>query len=896
MGANWVRLQEVFDQACVLDEDHCRELLDRECGEDDEFRQEVLRLLHAYHAERAATREMGLAQAGRLFGAWRTIRLVGRGGMGEVWLAQRADGEHEQRAALKILSPYLAGADSIDRFRRERQLLARLEHPNIARLLDGGTTSSGESFLVMEYVDGLPLDLYCDGHRLSIRQRLELVIKACAAVNSAHQYLVLHRDLKPANILVTEEGEPKLLDFGIAKMIDSELGRERTATVNQYLTPAYASPEVLRQEPASVASDVYSLGVVLYELLTGSRPFGNAAATPIAEWERATRDTALPRPVRPTDAVAQQRSTTPDRLCQTLEGDLTTIMEKALRHEPSERYQSAEQLAEDLKRYLSNEPILARSQTWRYRAAKFIARHRAPVAIAAVLLLGIALAGVSTFIEKRIAERRFGEVRRLAHYVLFDLYDDVSNLRGSAKVRAAMARRATDYLNTLSREAKSDRGLRLELAEGYLRLGDIQGNMFRTNLGDIPGALGTYQKGLDVLSPLENDTDAVRLRTLIELHRAQAADSSSAAKADFDRLRSAVDRYEKLAGDPPSVDDDFQLGQAYTLLGSLEQQHGGWVTLSPSGGSEFDRAEKHLRRAAGAQHSDPAYAYSLAELLDRRAMSSAALQPEKSIAYDREAIDILNAVREPDRNYPSFRTLLANPHTHMVFTYGQLNQFDAALEHARIAEQIYLPLAEASPDDHDLRYRLAVLRRLTGMVESYSKKWTESAGDFAKGIADYDLLLATGPNPQYRAYRAELRMRMADDLWEAGRKQEAEAAARAGLAEFRDLTSGPGATFGLLRQAARYVLFTEVTTLRNPQEGLTLAERARNVANDPFQVYELLAAAYAENHRYREAAENERKALNELPPVKAGESPSRARQSTEASLKDYERKATALKP
>jgi hypothetical protein len=251
----------------------------------------------------------------------------------------------------------------------------------------------------------------------------------------------------------------------------------------------------------------------------------------------------------------------------------------------------------------------------------------------------------------------------------------------------------------------------------------------------------------------------------------------------------------------------------------------------------------------------------------------------------------LNHVREPNRSYPSFRILLARVRTDMLFAYSQINQFDAAAEEGRLAEQIYLPLVAASPEDHDVRYRLAVLRRVAGTVNAYAKRWTESADDFAKGIADYDILLQTGPNAQYRGYRAELRMRMADDLWEANRRPEAEAAARMGLAEFRELASSPDAKFPLLRQAARYLLFTEVKDLRNPKEALECAERAKSSAADPFQMYELLAAAYAENHRYREAAETERKALNELPPVKPGETRSRARQSNEATLTEYERAA-----
>ncbi len=605
MGEHWQRLQDIFDEICALDEDSRRAALEQKCNGDESLRAEALRLLRSYDEERAANTQGNAAEPGRRFGAWETIELLARGGMGEVWLAKRADGQHEQRAALKILSPYLATPDSLDRFRRERQFLARLEHPNIARLLDGGMSPRGEPYLVMEYVDGVRLDRYCDEHRLSIRARLELMVKVCAAVNSAHQFLVVHRDLKPGNILVTEDGEPKLLDFGIAKMIDAETGREQSATINLFLTPAYASPETLRGEPATVASDVFSLGVVLYELLTGNRPFGTPTTFPAAELERALHPREPARPTHVAEAAAEQRSSNPARLRQALEGDLTTILNKALQHDPGQRYQSAERFAEDLNLYLSSRPILARPQTYRYRMGKFVSRHRLTVSLAALTLLGIALGVALTITEKRVAERRFDEVRRLAHYVLFDLYDDVSNLPGSTKVRAEMANRATDYLNTLAREAKNDRGLRLELADGYLRLGDIQGNMFRTNLGDTHAALATYKKGLDLLDPLPNDPGAVRLRTLMELHRAQATDLRSGGKEAFDQLRQAVERFEKLAGTPPSMADDYQLGLAYSMLGALVQQSGGWVNMSGVSGAEFDRAEQFLRRALDSQPSDP---------------------------------------------------------------------------------------------------------------------------------------------------------------------------------------------------------------------------------------------------------------------------------------------------
>ena len=893
MREDWGRLQELFDEICLLDETSRRIILDERCNGDDGLRTQVQRMVRAFDDERAANSDAQGRSSGPRLGAWQAIRLLARGGMGEVWLARRADGQHEQQAAVKILSPYLSGPDSVHRFRRERELLARLEHPNIARLLDGGVSAQGEPYLVMEYVDGIRLDQYCDQHRLSVRARLELMIKVCAAVNSAHQYLVVHRDLKPGNILVTTDGEPKLLDFGIAKMIDAESGREQTATVNLFLTPMYASPEILRGEPATVASDVYSLGVLLYELLTGRRPFHTSHAFPAAELERALHETAPERPSQVTQAAAEQRATTPGRLRQALKGDLTTILQKALEYDPTRRYLSAERLAGDLNSYLSNRPILARPQTLRYRAAKFVSRHRLTVSLAVLTLLGIAIGVTSTITEKRVAERRFDQVRSLAHYVLFDLYDGVSNLSGSARVRAEMANRATDYLNTLAREAKDDRGLRLELAGGYLRLGDIQGNMFRTNLGDTAAALGSYQKGLDILDPLDNDPGAVRLRTLLELHRAQATDARSGGKEAFDRLHAAVERFENLAGQSPSVEDDYQLGQAYSMLGQLIQQQGGWITMSGATGAEFDRAEKFLRRAVELQPSEPDYAYSLAELLDRRAEQYASLQPQRTIDFDQQALDVLHRVREPNRSYPSFQIFQARVRSNLLFAYGQLNQIDAATEQARLAEQIYLPLVAANPDDHDVRYRLAVLRRVAGIINAYAKRWDESAENFAQGIADYDFLLRTGPNAGYQGYRAELRMRLADDFWEAGRRAEAEEAAKLGLAEFRELASAPDAKFPLLRQAARYLLFTDVKGLRNPKEALALAERGRAISSDPFQLDELLAAAYAENHRFRDAVNSQRKALSDLPPVRPGETPTRARIATEATLTQYERAAKA---
>jgi len=355
---------------------------------------------------------------GRMVGSYRLINEIGRGGMGSVWLAERADGEFEQRVAVKLVRGQAAPDDMVRRFRHERQVLANLEHPNIAHLIDGGSFDLGEGvaqpYLVMEYVEGEPIDQYCDANRRSLRERISLFRSVCAAVQHAHRNLVVHRDLKPGNILVTDEGVVKLLDFGIAKIIGDAAAAEPTATmtVERRLTPAYASPEQVRGEAVSTATDVYSLGVILYELLTGARPYEFPTSVLcdvdaiICETPPRRPSTAIetkpetgsggPEETQRTwaDFVSERRSTVPSRLRKELQGDLENILLMALRKEPERRYASVVELDADLRRYLESEPVLAHADSRWYRARKFVLRHRplvaSAVAVAVVLLGGIA--------------------------------------------------------------------------------------------------------------------------------------------------------------------------------------------------------------------------------------------------------------------------------------------------------------------------------------------------------------------------------------------------------------------------------------------------------------------------------------------------------------------------
>ncbi len=407
----WKRVEALLDAALDLEGNERAAYLNNACSGDPELRAEVERLLEscdrAEHLLAKPAPEMcpalfatplpaGPAPADRI-GPYRIVGEAGRGGMGVVYLADRADEQFEQRVALKLIRRGFDEPHLVRRFFEERQILASLNHPHIARLADGGLTSDGLPWFAMEYVEGTPIDDYADARRLSIEQRLRLFLDVCDAVQYAHRNLVVHRDLKPSNILVTAEGTVKLLDFGIAKLLaHGEGDTTLTQTGERVLTPDYASPEQVRGEPITVASDVYSLGVVLYELLTGTRPYH--AASPF-EVERVIIETEPERlsAVLDRDGArgAAARSTTPERLRRRLRGDLDTIALTALRKEPSRRYASVEQLAGDVQRHLDGLPVTARRDTWAYRAGKFVRRHPLPVAASAALL--VVLTGFSIF-------------------------------------------------------------------------------------------------------------------------------------------------------------------------------------------------------------------------------------------------------------------------------------------------------------------------------------------------------------------------------------------------------------------------------------------------------------------------------------------------------------------
>jgi non-specific serine/threonine protein kinase/serine/threonine-protein kinase len=535
-------------QSCAADDREI--LLDRLCRDDDSLRATVMSMMgpaedatHVIDMHSASSassgRGLGVARARRIrstgdlsgerVGPYELLRRIGKGGMGSVYAARRVDHEFRRTVAVKLVKPGMETEEIVQRFRNERQVLAGLNHPNIARLLDGGS-EEGVPYLVMEYVEGTQIDTYCAAHRLSVKERLNLFLSVCSAVQYAHQSLVVHRDLKPSNILVTADGTPKLLDFGIAKVLSPELGDQAmTKASERPMTPEYASPEQVRGEPVTTGSDVYALGILLYQLLTDVHPLRRLYEK--HGFERAV----LELDPEPPSVAARLRTPlngsvtegSVDKLVRRLSGDLDAIIMMALRKEPQRRYASVQHLADDIHRHLQGLPVKAHRDSFSYRAQKFVRRNSASVAAAAVIAVALATSSVVSLtfykqaeVERRRAESRLTELRDLARFVLLN-FEKISQL-GITPARKAVVEKATQYLDRMAndRYIARDPGLAQELVEGYISVGNLQGNLYDANVGDRYAAERSYRRALELLestgqSPLKTAEVQAQLADLL---------------------------------------------------------------------------------------------------------------------------------------------------------------------------------------------------------------------------------------------------------------------------------------------------------------------------------------------------------------------------------------------
>lgn len=554
-------VKSLFAEALELPPDERRAFVDANSDGNTALADEVLSLLDAADSELDLIEEHRIDILERLtapavdivgsrFGNYRIIREIGHGGMGTVFLAERADGEFEQTVALKLVRQSIADSAIIERFRRERQILASLNHPNIAALHDGGISKRGEPFIAMEYIEGLPLTGYAESLNLSLKDRLRLFLKVCSAVSFAHRNLVVHRDIKPSNILINAEGEPKLLDFGLAKAFENEGGDTQTALFA--FTPAYASPEQITGKPITTASDIYSLGVVLYELLTGSKPLDleNKKLDEIY----ATINTLEPPP--PSVLAGERRDSSGGSSIKYLKGDIDNVVLMALRKEPERRYQSVEDLADDIERHLNGLPVSARPNTLAYRAGKFLKRNTLSVVAGSLILISL-ITGLAFALwqanlarqERDRAEKRFQDVRSLSNSLLFEIAPKIERLPGSTEARELLVLNALGYLDSLATEI-ADTPLQTELARAYRKVGDLQGNPSKPNLSDFAGAIETYSKAISIFErlPLTKELrieTASSYRELAAIRFAQGETKQSIADSEhsLSLFKTLIDEY-----------------------------------------------------------------------------------------------------------------------------------------------------------------------------------------------------------------------------------------------------------------------------------------------------------------------------------------------------------------
>jgi eukaryotic-like serine/threonine-protein kinase len=782
----WQKVKELLDEALDLSPDRRPAFLETACAGDEALLREVKSLAaaaeqewsfvdhSAYPGTDALDKGDAPSRVGERIGSYEIVRELGRGGMGMVYLARRADEEFEKLAAIKLIRPGMAGELAVKRFRGERQISALLDHPNIARLLDGGTSQNGEPYFVMEFVEGEALLDYCDRHRLSVEQRLGLFAEVCAAVQHAHRNLVVHRDIKPSNILVTEEGVPKLLDFGIAKLLSPEGALEsadQTATVTRVLTPNYASPEQVRGQPITTASDVYSLGVVLYELLAKRPPYHLTDTDPkellrvVCEHDPEKPSTAAARAkgeegTAPSAGIAGARPDSGPGLARRLKGDLDAIVLKALRKEPERRYTSVEQLSEDIRRHLSGQPVLARRGTAAYRAGKFVRRHRALLA-AAVLLLATLTGGVVATLRaanraraaEARAQRRFNDVRKLANSFLFEFEEAIRDLPGSTPARALVVRRALEYLDDLARESAGDRELRLELAEAYHKVGDVEGNPFRQNLGDMRGALASYGKGIALLEPdvaSGKATDA-ESSTLASLYlavggvRLVAGDGQAAVAMTEKGLALRLKLAESNPGNPGRALDLAQAWQFYAFhLNAAGRNTESYEALV--------KQAAILRKELAAAPTDRQMRRSLGQNLYLTAVALWARGESESVVKSfREGAAVDEALLAEDPESIELRRNLAYLRTEFGGFYESQKNYRAALEQQLQALDLFEAILRADPKSADARLGVAMGHHNIGGRRRDLGELEPARRQFAEARRFYEPIVAADPSNAWAA-------------------------------------------------------------------------------------------------------------------------------------------------
>ena len=826
-GASWADAKRVFESALDLPVAERAAYVDKACAGNPALLEEVRSLL-TWHkgstgfletpAGRVTDLPAEAASAVRLIGKqvgpWRILDVIGGGGMGVVYRAERADAAFRRHAALKVVRPGPDSPQIVERFQLERETLAALDHPNIARLMDGGTTADRQPFFVMELVDGEPIDRYCDEQRLSIDERLDLFRKVCAGVQYAHENLVVHRDIKPDNILVTKDGVPKLLDFGVSKILSRDAAPEDPAATaaTWMMTPDYASPEQVSGRPSTTATDVYSLGVLLHVLLTGARPYTLTGTTPADIEKQLLEFTLIPPSERALSSpeseqrAARRGGLNSLKLAKRLSGDLDAIVMRALGRTPTSRYSSVEQLAEDVARHRANYPVHARGRTAAYATRLFVRRHRAAIAVASVVA-AVMVGGIVAILwqasaaadARRRAERRFNDVRALAGSFIFDVYDAIDDVPGTTPARKLIVDRAVQYLDSLARESAGDTGLQRELADAFIRVGDVQGNPTRANVGDTGGALASYKRAIGLVEAVQRELpgDVQAMRTMALAHRQRSdvlALTGDKENALVDAQMSA-DLFGQIGGrEGVPLEDRVNVGLSSIKLGDLLGNRN-FENLGRAGTANlaYGKALETFRQLDRANPANVRIRRLLGITLERiGTMHEQASQwTDAGTAYQ-ESFEIRRALAEREPTHRDIQRDLGIAHEKLADVRKQLSGAAAAADEYRQALAVYERLAAADPTDVNASRTVAIGRENLAGVLRETGSLTAALDLYRKALEVHRGVHAQDP----RNVRAACDVaRVSDQLGDALASAEAPgacAAWRESQAARQSLTPGTG--------------------------------------------------------------------------------------------------------
>lgn len=830
--ADFHKIKEIFADVAELPLERRDEILREKCGDDSALLNEVKSLLDAHDTaenliEKNAfsfdsfTNSNGKSYDGKQFGNYKILREIGHGGMGAVFLAERNDGEFHQKVALKIVRQTVLDNETERHFRREREILASLNHPNIAHLHDGGVSASGEAFLAMEYVEGENLLEFAESNKLSIEEKLKLFLKICAAVSYAHRNLTIHRDLKPSNILVNKDGEPKLLDFGLAKISEptdlgfgnSDFGLtknqnensksiiqnlkfqiELTQTIFCAFTPAYASPEQILGRKVTTASDIYSLGVVFYELLAGDKPFHFEDKS----LEEIINTITNSQPLLPS-AISNSKfqisdKTNPRSKIQNpkLRGDLDNIALKAIQKEPERRYQSVAEFANDIEKYLNGLPILARPNTFSYRSSKFFRRNKIAVSATAIVILTILTRlfftlwqANETRKERDRAEKRFNEVRKLSNSILSDITPKIEHLQGSTEARQLLVKNALEYLDSLAVESQKDADLQSELASAYEKIGDLQGNPQKPNLNDYYGAIESYRKAqtirqnlpptlenqklsaqnyrqlsnsefavYNIKDSLESSEHALNIYQNLLAKNSQSFDlnieyidteiENAAIFSSNNQYGTAIPLFQKSLKNLAKLDQNNQETQRLTAktLGSLANAHS-WDDRQTEAETEIEQARKLIDELGKKYPNDPIVQTTAFQIYGYAASIYESVKNDISLGYALKYLQIAANAVENDPADLKAKSNLARAYSRIGISYVNVKQIPKAIENLQKAEKIITQLAEQDPKNLLFKRDLAKLYVRFGDAQTLKKNYSEAAASYQKSAELFESVAQT---------------------------------------------------------------------------------------------------------------------------------------------------------